>query len=389
MPSTYIFDLIPNGAELFQLIQEGRINKQVHPKLPISIYNYTAAAQFRNIWTPAERICRGLIVEDNTGKVIARGPSKFMNYGDPKAAEVSLEDEVVVTRKEDGSLGIAWKYKGHYGIATRGSFASPQALHASAKIDDRMKRVIDLNNSKGRTIIYEIVYPENRIVLDYGDRDELIPLGEVSNESGLITGRFMGTVSRLRTTFAEALAIAIPDDEEGYVLDILHDGDVTGHIKLKGETYKILHGLLTNTNARRIWAQLAWRACHNLLPDDPKVWAFRLGNDPEDFKRVDVTKTIEETFLEKVPDEFYGWVTRQIDSIEDNVYSLTGQAKVLIDKIAPITDKRERWEMVKDHPLCTEILRAKDSEDLAGVTVLSWKLSRPGDETPFKSQEDL
>jgi RNA ligase len=402
MTDTYIFDLI-NGAEFFMMMQEDRINKQVHPNLPISIYNYTAKAQFLNKWTTAERICRGLIVEDNTGKIIARGPEKFFNYGQSQAPEVTPDTLVTVTRKEDGSLGIGWTYDGHYGVATRGSFASPQAIHATGKLTEVNKAHIAHSAENDTTMIWEIVYPENRIVLDYKERDELIHLGEVLNNRGIIGFRANVMVKdQFLVRFEDALKLPIPDDQEGYVLDIHEDKHVMGangylehhvktigHVKLKGETYKILHGLLTNTNARRIWAQLAWRACHNLLPDEPKVWAFRLGNDPEDFKRVDVTKTIEETFLEKVPDEFYDWVTRQIDSIEDNVYSLTGQAKVLIDKIAPITDKRERWEMVKDHPLCTEILRAKDSEDLAGVTVLSWKLSRPGDETPFKTKEDV
>jgi len=257
MTETYIFDLI-NGAELFKMQQEGRINRQVHPKLPISIFNYTAAAQFKNIWTDAERICRGLIIEDGTGKVIARGPSKFMNYGDPKAAEVSLEDEVWVTRKEDGSLGIGWEYNGEFGVATRGSFDSPQARHATAKLTEEEKQDILSERTKGRTAIWEIVYPDNRIVLDYGDRDELIKIGGVRNDSGLISLRPFKLFMSIRKggnpvmTFKEALELPIPDDQEGYVIDILKDGWIQGHVKLKGEAYKLLHGLLTNTNARRI-----------------------------------------------------------------------------------------------------------------------------------------
>jgi hypothetical protein len=201
-----------------------------------------------------------------------------------------------------------------------------------------------------------------------------------------------------RITYGEALALPIPDDEEGYVIDILDEPyTASGHVKLKGETYKLLHAILTETSARRIWCQLAWRACKDLLPPAEegtnaaqKVWAFRLGNDPADFERIDTTKSIEETFLEQVPDEFYDWVTKQIDSIQDNVYDLTGQAKVLADKIKDMPKGKERFELVREHPLQTEIIRYVDNgcTDDSGMTVLAWKLSKPGDETPFKTQEE-
>jgi RNA ligase len=354
----------------------------------LSIYNYTAKAQYANVWTKPERVCRGLIVEDETNKVIARGPEKFFNYGQTGAPEVSLDTEVQVTRKEDGSLGIGWTYDGHYGIATRGSFASEQAVHATTtKLDDTVRQAIDLNTSKGRTIIYEIVYPGNRIVLDYGDRDELIPLGEVDNESGLIVGRFMRGVARLRATLAEVLALQIPADEEGYVLDILEDG-VTGHIKLKGEEYRILHGLLTNTNARRIWVQLAARDCHKFI-ERPEDWAYKLGHDPADFERVDVTKEISETLLSNVPDEFYDWVTKQIDSITDEVCDLIIQSTTLAAQISLIGDKRTRYEAVRSHPMCKEILNFAEGKDEATLVTKAWKLAKPtGDETPFKTKED-
>jgi RNA ligase len=394
------------------MFAEGRINRQVHPDLPIHVLNYSAKAQYMNKWTQSERVCRGLILEDHTLNVIARGPAKFFNYGDPRVPQVDLDSPVRATVKHDGSLGIGWRYEGHYGIATRGSFMSPQAQHASAMIDDRIGQMIYESSMKflkggpgeggGCTRIFEIVYPENRIVLDYGDRDELIELGEVLNEDGVIHFRPAHMYRTPVITLAEAFKLPVDDDEEGFVLDVqpkqrhLPWGRADDfHVKIKGETYKLLHGLLTNTNARRIWTQLAWRACHSLLPEAEegtdaaeKIWAYRLGNDPADFKRVDVTKTIEETFLEQVPDEFYSWVTRQIDSIEDNVYSLLGQGMVLADKIRDMPKSRERHEMVKNHPLVTEIIRYVDYGDATGMTVLAWKLSKPGDETPFKTQEE-
>lgn len=397
--SIYIYDLL-DGAELYKMVEEGRIKKQVHPSLPISIYNYTAAAQYKNIWTKAERVCRGLIVEDGSGKVIARGPEKFFNYGQTGAPEATMDTLVSVTRKEDGSLGIGWTYDGQYGIATRGSFTSDQAQHATAKIDDEVRKWIDWTEEDGQTVIYEIVYPLNRIVLDYKGRDELIRLGNVSNATGLIGHRGDEVMKDFLIRFEDALKLPIPADEEGYVLDIYDDeyiGEgwnmqhritVTGHVKLKGEEYKILHGLLTNTNARRIWVQLAARACHHWIKKD-QDWAKLLQHDPEDFKRVDVEKDLTETLLTNVPDEFYDWVTKQIDSINDRVSDLVIQSILLAGQLSMVEDKRQRWELVKDHVMCADILRFVDSRDESTLIVKAWQLAKPeGDETPFKKEED-
>jgi len=382
-----LYDLL-DPSELQEMMDEKRIFKQVHPSRPLSIYNYTAKAQYANKWSKSERVCRGLIVEDDTNNVIARGPEKFFNYGQPGSPEISLDTEVTLTRKEDGSLGIGWHYDGHFGIATRGSFTSDQARHATAMLTGHQKEIIRFYGRKGHTEIWEIVYPQNRIVLSYGDRDELIQLGTVNNRTGLIFSRYVHQIVERRIPLSTALALPIPDDEEGYVLDIVENGETTGHVKLKGETYKILHGLLTNTNARRIWVQLAARACHHWVKTD-QDWARILKHDPEDFKRVDVEKDIVDTLLTNVPDEFYDWVTKKIDSINDMVSDLVIQSTLLAGQICMVDDKRARYELVKDHVMCREILNYVDSRDETKLIMKAWQLAQPtGDDTPFKTPED-
>lgn len=400
---TTLYDLVDQN-ELERMMAENRIIKQVHPYLPLTIYNYTNRAQFVNEWTESERVCRGLIVEDGTLDVIARGPSKFFNYGQTGAPYIDPEDKVRVTRKEDGSLGIAWYYDDgkneHFGIATRGSFTSNQALHASSMLDEDFNYEIREASQDNLTRIFEIVYPENRIVLDYGDRDELIPLGEVGNFTGLIEYRDPSIISEHRNsewiTFSEALAFPIPHDEEGYVLDVLEfvctfSGGfyrTIDHVKLKGEDYKLLHGLLTNTNARRIWVQLAARACHKYI-NSTEEWNRLLHHKAEDFMRVDTSKDIVDTFLTNVPDEFYNWVTKKIDSIQDRVDDLVAQARTLAGRVSLIEDKRSRYELVKDHPLCREILQYVGKNDETNIILKAWVLAKPeGNDTPFRVDED-
>lgn len=297
---TKIKDIL-DPKKLVDMQKEKRIGKQVHPTLPLCVYNYTNLAQFTNLWTHEERVCRGLIV-DFEGNVIARGPSKFFNYGQPGAPEVAMDDWVRITRKEDGSLGIGWEFEGNYGVATRGSFMSDQAVHATKLLSTDDKANIDWAKKKDLSRIWEIVYPENRIVLSYGGRDELIPLGTVGNISGLIQYRPKRIVqafdNKLELTFAEAIALPIPDNEEGYVLDIISgSSESIGHIKLKGDRYKELHGAIFGLSERKIWEAMGREDDMDefiaSLPDELIPWAQgvvnRIGNEWDELYQSVVT----------------------------------------------------------------------------------------------------
>jgi RNA ligase len=301
---TQLEDLV-DLDKLNALIADKRIAVQVHPALPLRIYNYTNRAQFANEWTEEERVCRGLIVDEND-KVIARGPSKFFNYGQTGAPEVALTDKVWVSKKEDGSLGIAYAYGDHVGIATRGSFTSEQATRASSLLDNAEKiRIRHNQRNRNQTQIYEIVYPGNRIVLDYKGLEKNIKLGFVNNDTGLIEGRNLGVLYSKdgemfgfghEMTFADALALPIPDDEEGYVLDIRSfdkPGEIRGHLKLKGDRYKELHGAIFGLSERKIWEAM-----------------------------VDPNESMDE-FVSALPDELIGWaegVIKRISSDKDWLY---------------------------------------------------------------------
>jgi RNA ligase len=280
---TQLTDLV-DLDKLDALIADKRIAVQVHPALPLRIYNYTNRSMFINEWTTEERVCRGLIVDEND-KVIARGPSKFFNYGQPGSPEVSLTDKVWVSKKEDGSLGIAYAYGDHVGIATRGSFASDQATQATSMLDkaDKLRIRHQLRN-KNHTPIFEIVYPGNRIVLDYKGLEKNIKLGHVNNDTGLIEERNLGVLFGTgfghEMTFAEAIALPIPDDEEGYVLDIRsfdRPNHIRGHLKLKGDRYKELHGAIFGLSERKIWEALGrgddMAEFVSSLPDELIPWA--------------------------------------------------------------------------------------------------------------------
>ena len=75
---------------LNEYIEKGLIIKQVHPTLPLSIWNYSRTCQYDRLWDDVTLNCRGLVL-DNEGNVIAKPFPKFFNYEEHTAEEIPNE----------------------------------------------------------------------------------------------------------------------------------------------------------------------------------------------------------------------------------------------------------------------------------------------------------
>jgi RNA ligase len=275
---TQLEDLF-DPALLARMLEDRFVKATPHPTLPLDIYNYTARAQYDNVWNPVTTACRGLIVEHGTGRIIARPFTKFFNLAQHPDGTLP-GGEVRVTEKMDGSLGIVYPTPDGHAIATRGSFSSTQALHATAVWRDRYAGTADLCPSW--TYLAEIVYPANRIVVDYGAMDDLVLLGAVDTATGasipleLARAGWPGPVVTEHPyhTVADALAAPQRENREGYVV---HFVETDLRVKCKHDTYVRLHRLFTGVSERRVWEAL--RAGENI-----------------------------EQWLEEVPDELYDFV---------------------------------------------------------------------------------
>lgn len=266
---------------LHSMIDQGFIRVQYHPDYPLSIFNYSEKAQINGVWNNATLQCRGLIINNETGEVVARPFPKFFNYGEAFAPTPDPDEPVVVTDKLDGSLGILYPLpdgSGH-AIATRGSFTSNQAIHATKIWNE--KYADEFEPSEGETVLFEIVYPENRLVVDYGEMDDLVLLGGVEIESGDQfpphlyedwPGHRAMTMPYVR--IANALEAAPRANREGMVVHFLLSG---ARVKIKQEDYVRLHKIITGLNEKVVWEHLR---------TDGHVW----------------------NLVEKLPDEFHSWV---------------------------------------------------------------------------------
>jgi RNA ligase len=181
---TALTDILDTAA-LAAAVSAGNVRLQRHPQRPYVIYNYTEACQYAGAWTRVTLACRGLIVDESTGRVLARPWPKFFNHNEPHAPALAADAPVVVTDKADGSLGVLYRDGDEVAVATRGSFASEQALHATRVLRERYP---DFVPPAGLTVLVEIIYPGNRIVLDYGGLDDLVLLGAVETATGRTFG---------------------------------------------------------------------------------------------------------------------------------------------------------------------------------------------------------
>jgi len=241
--------------DLARSLGEGWIRVQKHPQHPLFIYNYTERAVFTQSWNTATLACRGLITNQHD-VVIARPFPKFFNHGeaaDPYKHEAARGYlPMIITDKLDGSLGILYYTPdGQRAVATRGSFTSDQALWATEKLN-----TFDWNWAAGYTPLVEIIYPENRIVLDYGNREALVLIGAVERCSGkTCTPLQAQIILNWPGEVAERLD-AIQLDRENREGVVVHYLKSDTRVKFKQEDYIQLHKLVTNLNARTVYDAL-------------------------------------------------------------------------------------------------------------------------------------
>lgn len=350
-------------TELAEMIDEGYVRKQVHPTLPYTIFNYTEKAAYERNWNKVTLTCRGLIV-DSEGEILARPFPKFFNYGEPGAPEFTLDEPVTITDKLDGSLGILYPIgDGQFAVATRGSFTSEQAIHATRVWNERYAGTF--TPPADITMLFEIIYPANRIVCDYQGADDLYLLGAVE----IATGQSFNfgeseawgcawpgpKTSFIRhPTLADALAAEPRPGKEGMVIKGAFD---ERRLKLKQEDYVALHRIVTGLNARTVWEHIS-EPGRKLLAE----------------------------LLEPLPEEFHPWVEQVAAQLQGEVYSIIDQAASDLTSVVgglPEGFSRKEFALAAQAYETKKYLFLMFDERYDKVIELAWRSVRPsGDWTP-------
>ena len=166
---------------LQEMINEKLVSVQKHPETDLFIYNYSPKVQYEKLWNEVTLKTRGLIL-DAQMNFVARPFGKFFNLEEHQPNEIP-QLPFDVFEKMDGSLGILYWLNDKPFIATRGSFTSDQSQHATEVLYTRYQHTFD-KLDKTATYLFEIIYPQNRIVVDYGAMDDLVLLTVIDNETG-------------------------------------------------------------------------------------------------------------------------------------------------------------------------------------------------------------
>lgn len=366
-----------NKAEILRLVEEGYLMVNTHPEYPLQILNYTRKAQFEKMWNEYTLLSRGLII-DMWYDVVAMPFMKFFNYeelqnesGHAHAKNMfGLESIFPISNYEiydkmDGSLGILFYYDGNWHIATRGSFQSDQAIRAKSILKQHDLFRLNPNN----TYLFEIIYPENRIVVNYNGAEKLVLLGIIDNTNGydftydemVEKMKFEGPTFEIVKRYdsvegIEELKSRNILNEEGYVMRMK---GTNFRMKCKFEDYCRLHSIITNVSTKDIWACL------------------RDGRDMNEL-------------LENTPDEFDEWVRGQISMLKNQFAEIEESEKARVQLIKSImvdpTSKKEFAEkLFKEVGNSAVAFRIFDGKQYDHVI---WRLLEPKFAKPFFKEED-
>lgn len=259
-----LINYIPNKYRLYKYIKHPGVNHQVNGRL--IVFKYSKVTQYSKNWDDITMNARGIVFNKLTGEVVARPFSKFFNYEEitnsdyiPEKYKPSMMAPFTCLEKLDGSLGVVYFYKGEWHVNTGGSFTSEQAIWGQEWFDNNVDTTMMYHDA---TYCFEIIYPKNRIVVDYGNKKSMVLIGIIDTQSGneysyeVIKQQsyFMGTEFATRyefNTLSEMLIAreSLSLNEEGYVITC-NDGS---KFKLKGEEYCRVHRMVSHMTPLDFW----------------------------------------------------------------------------------------------------------------------------------------
>lgn len=332
-----------NIQALHELIDNDYINVQKHNHADLYIYNYTAKAQYDKVWNEWTLACRGLIMNADY-EVMARPFKKFFNWGEVEN-QVIPHESFEVYEKMDGSLGILYWIDEIPYIATRGSFNSNQSKVATEMLRTKYATSIPLLD-KTKTYLFEIIYPENRIVVDYGNTRALVLLGVIDTKTGkeYSLEQIGFEVVKLYDGINDLYQLKKLEESnrEGYVIKFAS----ALRLKVKFDEYQRVHQIITRVSNLSIWEHL------------------KEGNDLTDI-------------LDRVPDEFYDWVKMTQKQLFDNFETIETKAKSEFKLLDSRKENALYYQTCSYPAVLFKMMEDKPYDQII------WKMLRPKFEKPF------
>ena len=240
VPSEYV---LPSDSQTWislnkfeELRKKRLVQIKDHIILPLKLLNYTHRAQSKKNWCGELMIARGLVVRED-GMIVARPLPKFFNDYELKGPKPTGPFEVY--EKLDGSCIIMGFYEGKPFFCTRGSFVSDQSIKAE---EIYYSKYGNLELDHAYTYCFEIIYPKNKIVVDYGQTTDLFLFAKIHTATGIeapITNTGFKCVQKLDLSQSiEKLKQIDEANKEGFVVKFTEDNF---RMKIKFPSYISLH----------------------------------------------------------------------------------------------------------------------------------------------------
>jgi len=255
-----------NELKLIDFLNRDGLNSKEHGDLILFDYSQETQANFD--WDLITLNARGIVFNKVTGEIVARGFSKFFNFEElhgeagkklPVEFQPNTSGLFRTLDKKDGSCGLTYKYLDKWHVNTRGSFESDQAIWATKWLNKNIKTE---HMDGDLTYIFEIIYPENRIVVDYGKKEALVLLGVIDKKTGIeldyvdmqniaeIIGCELTEIYEFEK-FEDIFTARdkLTANEEGWVITF----DNGYKCKIKGEEYLKVHRILSSVTPLHFW----------------------------------------------------------------------------------------------------------------------------------------
>ena len=242
-----------------QYVKEGWLTKSVFEDLVL--YNYSDATTFSKKWDQITLNARGTIYNKDTGEIVGLAMSKFFNVNespDTHVDQLPWDKPFQAFEKCDGSMGVLYRHNNQFKISTRGSFYSNQAKKATKMLEKYNTSSIP----DDATLIFEIIYPENKIVVDYKDKEELVLLAAYNFKTGveLVWDQVVSLATTCGFSLPKVYNYTLDDlleqkelikwnENEGWVIRFSNGM----RVKLKGTKYLEMAKILSRMSPLAVW----------------------------------------------------------------------------------------------------------------------------------------
>ena len=331
--------MLPQKSKFDEYVKIGLIRSQTQDDL--TIYQYTELTQFDRLWNSVTLNARG-IVFDNKGRVVQRCLPKFFNSDEPEgiiAAKTLKADKPVVQDKLDGSL-IKISKNEEYGlvITSKASFQSDQAKWATTIVKEQ-----EYTFETGLTYCFELIHPDNQIVLNYGDKRAIVLLAVIDNETGKELDIYKDKFDQFERV--ELLPESVLSDVNKLNEKGLREGIVVNfgayRLKMKTDEYVRLHRIVTDFTPKRVWEALA---------------------EGQEIER------------QNIPEEFLEWLTATENELKQQYQSLYDEAVKSYESTKHMTDKEIGLSNLENKSFIFSLRNGRD------ISPMIWKQIKPKQE---------